>query len=117
MMTDSETPKPKSKSGRPKKNGPGAPWTIRGIHPDVRQIVNQAAKKEGMTAGEWINVYVRELAVEKVKHKPSTAIAKIDEKVITESLDKIYDQLADTLDRIHALENRPTFAQRIFGKK
>ena len=116
-MTATDADQPKKKPGRPKKNTDGAPWTIRGIHPDVRQLVSQAAKKENMTAGEWINVYVRELAVEKVKHNQTRAVAKLDETVIAESLSDLNEKLSETINRLTALENKPTLTERIFGKK
>lgn len=33
----------------------GAPWSVKGIDPRARAIAKTAARKEGMTLGEWLN--------------------------------------------------------------
>lgn len=34
---------------------PGIPWSVKGIEPDVREAAKQAARRSGMTLGEWLN--------------------------------------------------------------
>ena len=34
---------------------PGLPWSIKGIEPDAREAAKQAARRSGMTLGEWLN--------------------------------------------------------------
>ncbi len=34
---------------------PGIPWSVKGIEPEVREVAKHAAKRAGMTLGEWLN--------------------------------------------------------------
>jgi len=34
---------------------PGIPWSVKGIEPEVREAAKHAARKAGMTLGEWLN--------------------------------------------------------------
>jgi localization factor PodJL len=33
----------------------GTPWSVKGIDPRARAVAKTAARKEGMTLGEWLN--------------------------------------------------------------
>ena len=32
-----------------------APWSVKGIERDARETAKEAARREGMTVGEWLN--------------------------------------------------------------
>ena len=34
---------------------PGIPWSVKGIDPDIREAAKDAARRSGMTLGEWLN--------------------------------------------------------------
>ncbi len=34
---------------------PVAPWSVKGIDPRARALAKSAARREGMTLGEWLN--------------------------------------------------------------
>ncbi|HLF22265.1 MAG TPA: hypothetical protein VI582_07165, partial [Aestuariivirga sp.] len=34
---------------------PGIPWSVKGIDPDIRTAAKDAARRSGMTLGEWLN--------------------------------------------------------------
>jgi len=34
---------------------PGIPWSIKGVEPELREIAKTAARRSGMTLGEWLN--------------------------------------------------------------
>lgn len=34
---------------------PGIPWSVKGIEPEVREAAKHAARRAGMTLGEWLN--------------------------------------------------------------
>ena len=34
---------------------PGIPWSVKGIGPEVREVAKHAARRSGMTLGEWLN--------------------------------------------------------------
>ena len=37
---------------------PGIPWSVKGIGPEVREAAKHAARKAGMTLGEWLNTVI-----------------------------------------------------------
>ena len=37
---------------------PGIPWSFKGIEPEVREAAKHAARKAGMTLGEWLNTVI-----------------------------------------------------------
>ena len=39
---------------------PGIPWSVKGIEPDLREAAKSAAKRSGMTLGEWLNAAIVE---------------------------------------------------------
>ena len=34
---------------------PGIPWSVKGIEPETREAAKEAARRSGMTLGEWLN--------------------------------------------------------------
>lgn len=43
---------------------PGAPWSVKGIKPEARETAKSAARRAGMTLGEWLNQTIRETGAE-----------------------------------------------------
>ena len=41
---------------------PGIPWSIKGIEPELREVAKTAARRSGMTLGEWLNTAINERA-------------------------------------------------------
>lgn len=41
---------------------PGIPWSVKGIEPDAREAAKQAARRSGMTLGEWLNSTILDTA-------------------------------------------------------
>jgi len=37
---------------------PGIPWSVKGIGPEVREAAKHAARRSGMTLGEWLNTVI-----------------------------------------------------------
>lgn len=42
---------------------PGAPWSVKGIEPQARETAKSAARRAGMTLGEWLNQIILETGV------------------------------------------------------
>jgi ribosomal protein S7 len=56
-LTKRKTP---TKSGRPARKGnPPVTWSIRGVEPDTRAIIEKAAERSGKTIGQFINEDIR----------------------------------------------------------
>lgn len=45
---------------------PGAPWSVKGIKPEARETAKSAARRAGMTLGEWLNQTIQETDFETV---------------------------------------------------
>lgn len=41
---------------------PGIPWSVKGIDSEAREAAKHAARRSGMTLGEWLNTVIREQA-------------------------------------------------------
>jgi localization factor PodJL len=41
---------------------PGIPWSVKGIEPEVREAAKDAARRSGMTLGEWLNSMILDQA-------------------------------------------------------
>jgi|GEM_PF-1045324 len=41
---------------------PGAPWSVKGIKPEARTSAKEAARKSGMTLGQWLNHVIEDAA-------------------------------------------------------
>jgi hypothetical protein len=39
---------------------PGLPWSVKGIESDAREAAKEAARRSGMTLGEWLNSTILE---------------------------------------------------------
>ena len=40
----------------------GVPWSVKGIRPEARESVREAARRSGMSLGEWLNNVILEQA-------------------------------------------------------
>src|ERR1700712_4529982 len=38
----------------------GAPWHLKGVHPDARDSAREAARRAGMSVGQWLNSVILE---------------------------------------------------------
>lgn len=70
---------------------PGIPWSVKGIDNEAREAAKHAARRSGMTLGEWLNTVIREQADEvEPPKKPPVRGAMLD---IQSKLDHLSDQL------------------------
>ncbi|MBZ0147710.1 MAG: hypothetical protein K8F62_09245, partial [Pseudorhodoplanes sp.] len=79
----------------------GVPWNVKGVRPEVRDSARQAARRSGMSVGEWLNHVIAERA--------TTAPADHDEDF--DERDPLRDPLRDAerdrlTERIDRLDQR-----------
>jgi localization factor PodJL len=67
----------------------GIPWSVKGIEPDVREAAKGAARRSGLTLGEWLNAAILDRA-EAAPPAPSRFI----HPRVRERLDSITEELA-----------------------
>jgi localization factor PodJL len=70
---------------------PGVPWSVKGIDNEARAAAKHAARRSGMTLGEWLNTVIREQVDEpEPQQNPPTRPAMQD---IQSKLDHLSEQL------------------------
>jgi localization factor PodJL len=69
---------------------PGIPWSVKGIDSGAREAAKHAARRSGMTLGEWLNTVIREQADEPEPQKPPARTPMHD---IQSTLDHLSEQL------------------------
>jgi len=111
-----------SKGGRPIRQTPEpTKWTVRGIEPETRRVIEKAAERNGKTLGQFFNDELRE-AVTNLLKKGSQPPAR-PEDLVTDLVAKLKHELQDSqaseLQSIReAIEKRPaTLREWLFGKK
>jgi uncharacterized protein (DUF1778 family) len=111
-----------SKGGRPTRQSPEpAKWTIRGIEPETRRVIEKAAERTGKTLGQFFNDELREASTNVLKKgnqppaRPEDLVSDLIEKLKLE----LKDSQASELQSIReAIEKRPaTLREWLFGKK
>jgi uncharacterized protein (DUF1778 family) len=111
-----------SKGGRPTRQSPEpAKWTVRGIEPETRRVIEKAAERTGKTLGQFFNDELREASTNILKKgnqppaRPEDLVSDLVEKLKLE----LKDSQASELQSIRkAIEKRPaTLREWLFGKK
>ncbi len=93
---------------------PGIPWSVKGIEPETREAAKDAARRSGMTLGEWLNSKILDSADEQdsappVRHQrasPARAETSIRLEDIAEQLSRIARREQNTAPASYASENR-----------
>jgi localization factor PodJL len=89
---------------------PGIPWSVKGVEPELREIAKSAAKRSGMTLGEWLNSAINEQA-----ETPGTAETEqnatrpaIHSRISTHPIDRAATRLEDIAEQLSRLARRDT---------
>ena len=111
-----------TKGGRPTRQSPEpAKWTVRGIEPETRRVIEKAAERTGKTLGQFFNDELREAATNVIK-KGNQPPARAED-LVTDLVEKLKIELKDSqaneLQSIReAIEKRPaSLREWLFGKK
>jgi localization factor PodJL len=98
---------------------PGMPWSVKGIDPETREAAKDAARRSGMTLGEWLNTMILDQSdedgnplppaplPEESSPRPSELAAKRADMSVR--LEEIASQLAQIARRDN--DTKPTSAQ------
>jgi localization factor PodJL len=78
-----------------------SPWSVKGVEPEAREAAKIAARRAGMTLGQWLNQTIRRSAAEQLAGplKPSQEIARYDPAMERGSAG--YDDAGDPAPRAH----------------
>jgi len=87
-----------------------APWSIRGVPPEAREAAKIAARRSGMSLGDWVGRALQEQAKESLQgHLPPAPRQE-------ELLAQILEQMQAMNARVSAVEQRRSWLGRLLGK-
>lgn len=109
------------------------PWSVKGIDPEARVVAKEAAKKAGMTLGEWMTSMIQEVGEKPVGddapsnhpqqdcedlQEQEAKAAPIPKDVVTteqlgfvvESLNRLHERLRTTQDQVRKTEEKSLMA-------
>ena len=88
---------------------PGIPWSIKGIEPELREVAKSAARRSGMTLGEWLNTAINDRAdtpdAEIALHSPTSKTHSLNSTHPIERAASRLEDIAEQLARISARES------------
>jgi localization factor PodJL len=91
---------------------PGVPWSVKGIEPDMREAAKIAARRSGMTLGEWLNSKILETADDIPDTRPD--LYARSSQAPTHALERTASRLEDIAEQLSRLSRRDSeTAQRV----
>ncbi len=91
---------------------PGVPWSVKGIEPDMREAAKIAARRSGMTLGEWLNSKILETADDIPDTRPDPYARS--NQAPTHALERTANRLEDIAEQLSRLSRRDSeTAQRV----
>ena len=69
---------------------PGVPWSVKGIEPEAREAAKEAARRSGMTLGEWLNAIILE---QNGEGSTLPGLSSQTEQSVQDQLDSLSDQI------------------------
>ncbi|WOI52721.1 hypothetical protein [Parvularcula sp. LCG005] len=91
------------------------PWSVKGIDPEARVVAKEAAKKAGMTLGEWMTSMINEVGPEGVPTEktadttdspPKTGVAPEQLRAVVDSLNRLNERLKATEENLKKTEDK-----------
>ncbi|MGF7163087.1 localization factor PodJL [Rhodoligotrophos appendicifer] len=75
----------------------GVPWSIKGVEPKAREAAKLAARKEGLTLGEWLNAMILETppSPETVRQASTASFSTRPAEAVEQKLERLSEQLAE----------------------
>jgi localization factor PodJL len=89
---------------------PGIPWSVKGIEPDTREAAKNAARRSGMTLGEWLNAAIVEQAdpeaVSQHQSPPAAIPKQTRSKISTHPIERAATRLEDIAEQLSRIAQR-----------
>jgi localization factor PodJL len=89
---------------------PGIPWSVKGIEPDLREAAKEAARRSGMTLGEWLNAAIVEQAESEPESQhrtpPATTPKATRSRISTHPIDRAATRLEDIAEQLARIAQR-----------
>src|SRR6187431_3157445 len=94
----------------------GVPWRVKGIRPDARETAREAARRAGMSVGEWLNTVIIDSADEEGV-RVSRRGRGYDDEDDDDQLFAIYERLDQLSDQFDRLQHRSTPARQPYASQ
>jgi localization factor PodJL len=78
---------------------PGIPWSVKGIEPEVREAAKHAARRAGMTLGEWLNTVILDQSDDPASGNPPSA-APLNEDFFSREPEQRFPRKEETTIRL-----------------
>ena len=86
---------------------PGIPWSIKGVEPELREVAKTAARRSGMTLGEWLNSAINEQADGAIDAAPQISTRPSRSSLIsTHPIERAATKLEDIAEQLSKLAMR-----------
>jgi localization factor PodJL len=90
----------------------GVPWSVKGIRPEARETAREAARRSGMSLGEWLNSVILQQA------EDDDMQAHVhDDEGYAEDLSSVHQRLDDLTRRIEQFTRKAPATQAPRGQK
>ena len=88
---------------------PGIPWSIKGVEPELREVAKSAARRSGMTLGEWLNSAINVQADGSVPSEDGTSAHSEPRSLIsTHPIERAASKLENIAAQLSRLASRET---------
>jgi localization factor PodJL len=88
----------------------GVPWRVKGIRPDARETAREAARRAGMSVGEWLNTVILDSADEEGIRPSRRGYA--DEEADEDELFGVHERLDELTRQLQQLNRPPAPARQ-----
>lgn len=89
------------------------PWSVKGIDPEARVVAKEAARKAGMTLGEWMTSMIKEVGAEgdgapalDSDEKQATGVNTEQLRAVVDSLNRLNERLKSTEENLKRNEEK-----------
>lgn len=79
---------------------PGLPWSVKGIDTDAREAAKEAARRSGMTLGEWLNSTILETAEGAPVAKPAPGLRSRARTAEAPAIERAANRLEDIAEKL-----------------
>jgi localization factor PodJL len=83
---------------------PGMPWSVKGIEPETREAAKDAARRSGMTLGEWLNTVISDQA--DGPEMPEGAPVRQTNRVSSDSFERAASRLETIAEQLATIARR-----------
>ncbi|HEX3440873.1 MAG TPA: hypothetical protein VHT93_11050 [Pseudolabrys sp.] len=91
----------------------GVPWSVKGIRPEARETAREAARRSGVSLGEWLNSVI----LQQAEDDDMQAHVHDDDEGYAEDLSSVHQRLDDLTRRIEQFARTAPPAQAPKGQK